>query len=81
MTQRAPFAVQILQKCIGALEQEDVKAKLYELIQPTADQLYHKIMPYGLSVGIIILVSFLLQVATFLCVYRIRKTGFVQNKI
>ena len=42
-----PIAAQILQRCIGALEQEEVKVKLYELVQPAADHLYNKLMPYG----------------------------------
>ena len=70
-----PIAAQILQRCIGALEQEEVKVKLYELVQPAADHLYNKLMPYGCILFIVILVSFMLQVATFLCVFRKRKTG------
>ena len=68
-----PLAAQILQRCIGVLEQEEVKAKLYELVQPATDHLYNKLMPYGCIVLIVIFVSFMLQALTFLWVFRMRR--------
>lgn len=69
-----PLAAQILQRCIGALEQEDVKIKLHELVRPATDHLYNKLMPYGCIVLIVIFVSFMLQALTFLWVFRVRRS-------
>jgi len=69
----------IVDQCLAALKRDEVKTEIRSWITPLADFVLEEMQPYLYIFGVFIIVLFLLQLATFAMIIRIRKAIAMQN--
>tara|TARA_Y100000389_G_scaffold173173_1_gene182176 strand:+ start:541 stop:765 length:225 start_codon:yes stop_codon:yes gene_type:complete len=64
----------LLEKCVELLRREDVRAEIKRAIAPLVGVALDELHPYIQICLLLVLVSFLLQAATFILIFRNRKS-------